>query len=293
MQKIRRVFEGWKAYGAAVDWLDAGALADRLGASGYLGGWANETGLVVNPYALCQGLARAAVGAGVHLRQSRPVTRIRNEAAKRIVTAGGQDFAARKVVIATNGYTPDLYPRVQRTVIPVRLFHVFTRPLSDEERAKVLPLRSAFTDLRKSGGFARLSADNRLISGGAVFSLGNARSYGKRHAQRRIGEIFPPLKGIEIEHYWEGYCSLSETTLPAVRKLDESVYSVLGFSTRGVSLAQNLGRTVAAFLAESLAEEDLPVAVEPVEPIPLQPVKEFLGGYAFPFYQARDALRLS
>lgn len=290
---VRNVFDEWTARGSKATWLDRAALHDRTGATGYLGGWLDETGGTVNPYALALGLGRAAQYHGVHIRQQAPVQTIRCDGAVKILRAGGKEFRARKVVITTNAYTHDLYPRLSRSIIPVRLFHTFTRPLTQEEQISVLPGRVAFTDLRKSGGFARLDATNRLLSGGAIFTLSRGKPYSLSHSRRRIAELFPKLKGIEIESYWEGYCALSQSFLPSIHELDEGVYSVLGFSTRGVALAQTLGREIGRFLAESLAEADLPIGVTALETVPFQRSKTFLGGFAFPVYQARDALGLT
>ncbi len=250
----------------------AAAVTERTGAQGYLGGWYRKTGGTVNPYALALGLARAAVAAGADLRQRAEVTGIRPDGGAKILRTSAGDVRARKVVIATNAYTPALYPNLAKSVIPVLLYHGFTRPLTEDEQRKTLPTRLCFTDLRKSGGFSRYSADNRIIIGGA---------------------IFPHLRGIQIDSFWEGSCALTEEYLPAIQRLERDVYSVIGFSTRGVALAQTLGREVAAFLSETKTEAEMPVRVGDVQPIAMQRIKTFLGGFAFPAYQMRDALRLT
>ena len=96
-----------------------------------------------------------------------------------------------------------------------------------------------------------------------------------------------------IGSYWEGSCALTDAYLPAIQRLELNVYSVIGFSTRGVALAQTLGREVAGLLSETKTEAEMPVRVGGIQPIALQPLKTFLGGFAFPAYQMRDALRLS
>ena len=114
-----------------------------------------------------------------------------------------------------------------------------------------------------------------------------------RHSAARLGELFPQLHDLRVESYWEGYCALTPSYLPAVHILGENIYGVVGFSTRGVSLAQNLGREMARYLCEEIAQDDLPVNVSAPRPIPFQRTKTFLGGFAFPVYQARDRLGLT
>lgn len=293
LKKVKRVYESWTARGVETEWLDATAVAERTGAQGYLGGWYRKTGGTVNPYALAMGLARAATAAGADLRQKAEVTGIRPDGAAKILRTSAGDVRARKVVIATNAYTPALYPNLAHSVIPVLLYHGFTRPLTEDEQRKTLPTRLCFTDLRKSGGFSRYSADNRIIIGGAIFRPSNHRTYSEAHSRRRVAELFPHLQGIQIDSFWEGSCALTEEYLPAIQRLERDVYSVIGFSTRGVALAQTLGREVAAFLSETKTEAEMPVRVGDVQPIAMQRIKTFLGGLAFPAYQMRDALRLT
>ncbi|MES2436215.1 MAG: FAD-dependent oxidoreductase [Pseudomonadota bacterium] len=293
LKKVQRVYQSWTARGVEAEWLDAGAVADRTGAAGYLGGWYRKTGGTINPFALALGLARAAQTRGADIRQQTQVTGIRSDVTAKILHTSTGDIRARKVVIATNAYTPALYPGLAQSVIPVLLYHGFTRPLTADEQQKTLPTRVCFTDLRKSGGFSRYSADNRLIIGGAIFRPTNHRAYSFAHSRRRLAELFPHLNGIQMDSYWEGYCALTDAYLPAIQRLEQNVYSVIGFSTRGVALAQTLGREVAAFLSETKTEADMPVRVGDIQPIAMQGLKTFLGGLAFPAYQLRDALRLT
>ena len=293
LAKVQRVYKSWTARGIDAEWLDAAAVVERTGAQGYIGGWYRNVGGTVNPYALALGLARAAVAAGADLRQGAEVTSIRPDGTAKILKSSKGDVRARKVVFATNGYTSGLYPGLAKSVIPVLLYHGFTRPLTPEEQRKTLPTRLCFTDLRKSGGFSRYSADNRIIIGGAIFRPSNHRSYSEAHSRRRVAELFPHLKNIQIDSFWEGTCALTEEYLPAIQRLERDVYSVIGFSTRGVALAQTLGREVAGFLSETKTEAEMSVRVGDVRPIPQQRIKTFLGGFAFPAYQMRDALRLT
>ncbi len=293
LSRVRTVFQEWKALGADVQWLDSDQIKATLGASGYLGGWLAHEGGAVNPYALCQGLARVAVKNGAHIIQNAPVTEIKSNGSIKNVRIADFDIRARKVAITTNGYTSSLYPGLKKSVIPVRLFHTFTKPLTAEQQRSVLPSRVCCTDLRKSGGVARYDAAGRLISAGAVFSIGDAKTNAEKHVKKRIRLIFPQLVNPEIEYYWEGYCAYSKTHLPSVQILDQDVYAILGFSTRGVSLAQNLGKEFASYLAENITLDDVPVQVGGLDEIPLQGTLSTLGGYAFPALKAMDWLRLS
>lgn len=296
MAKVRKVYDEWKAWGADVTWLAPGDLSAELGAAGYIGGWFNPTGGTVNPYGLVIGLGRAATQQGVRIFEHSPVDGIENAAEGPVVKVGPNRVKAKRVIVATNAYTGDFLPQVQRSVVPVYLYHASTKPLRPELRKSILPNNLCFTDLRKSGGFGRLDDAGRLISGGAVFAFGDKRAYGIAHAKKRMRELFPQLTeaDAEFEDYWEGYCAVTDNYLPHVQRLGKDVFSVVGFSTRGVNLAQNLGRVMGEFAAGKRGLDDVPVAVlEQRHDISMWPLKVRAARLVFPLYQAKDRFGLS
>lgn len=296
LARVRKAHDEWKAWGAEVTWLTPGDLSARLGAAGYIGGWFNPSGGTLNPYGLTIGLGRAATQEGVRIFEHSPVDGIEEGPGGVTVKAGAGRVRARRVIVATNAYTGDFLPEVQRATVPVYLYHAATRPLRAELRASILPGGECFTDLRKSGGFGRLDDDGRLISGGAVFAFGDRLAYGIAHARNRMRQLFPQLTEADtaFEDYWEGYCAVTESYLPHVQRLGKEVFAVVGFSTRGVNLAQNLGRLVGEFAAGRRGLDEVPVAVvEQRRDIPMWALKVRAARLVFPFYQAKDRLGLS
>lgn len=296
LHKVRRVFDEWKAWGADISWLSAADVTDVVGASGYLGGWSNPSGGTVNPYGLAIGLGRVASQHGVRIFERSPVDGIDETSEGAVVRSGPNRVRARRVIVATNAYTGDFLPQVQRSVVPVYLYHAATRPLSQRLRNDILRSGLCFTDLRKSGGFGRLDDDGRLISGGAVFAFGDKRAYGIAHARKRMRQLFPQLTAtdVEFDDYWEGYCAVTDNYLPRMQRLGREVFSVVGFSTRGVNLAQNLGRVVGEFAAGKLTLDDIPVeVVETRRDVSFWRIKAHAARLVFPYYQAKDRLGLS
>jgi glycine/D-amino acid oxidase-like deaminating enzyme len=109
-----------------------------------------------------------------------------------------------------------------------------------------------------------------------------------------MAELFPALGDVEIETYWEGWCAVTESFLPRFQILAPNVYSVGGFSTRGVALAQNIGGVVAEFLAESRALDDVPLEIaDGVHRIAWQRLKTAAARVIFPVYQGMDRIGLS
>jgi len=293
LTKIRQVYEEWKAFGAKVAWYEAADINHYLGTQGYLAGWLNANGGTVNPYALTLGLARVATHQGAEIFELSPASDVKQMGNQAVVTCGSHKIKAKMAIFATNAYSGDFLSQTQKSVIPVRLFHAATKPLRPQLRQVIMKTGVCFTDLRKSGGFCRFDANGRMISGGAVFAVGNSRAYGEKHSRKRLRLLFPQLErhDVEIEHYWEGYCAISQNYLPHFQQLGKNIFAIVGFSTRGVNLAQNIGRLIGEMAAGKRQLDDLPIAVtETKETIKFWPFKLMAARFIFPFYQMRDYL---
>lgn len=296
LARSRKVYEEWKALGVNVSWHSKSDVADILGTQGYLAGWSNSSGGTVNPYGLTIGLARVATQLGVTIHENSPADEIREEGTGVVVMSAGRRVTARMAIVATNGYSGSLIPQVQKAAVPVFLYHVATKPLSPALRDKILRTRLCFTDLRKSGGFGRLDPDGRIISGGAVFDFGDRRKYGEKHGANRLRQLFPALRDadVEFEDYWEGFCAVTETYLPYMQRVGKNIFGVGGFSTRGVNMAQNVGRLVGEFAAGKKALDDVPISVtERRQDVPYWSLKKRAARYIFPYYQMKDRLGLT
>ena len=68
---------------------------------------------------------------------------------------------------------------------------------------------------------------------------------------------------------------------------------VIGGGLCGLFLSQNLGRAFGEFFVRTRNENDLSLPVTSPDLIPFQGLKSWLGGLAFPAYQAQDHLKLS
>lgn len=294
LAKVRRVFEEWRAFGAPVMWLDEASIRSMTGAGTYLGGWTRASGATVNPTALSRGLGRAATEEGALLFEESAVDAIARDGQGSILSVGAHRVRARAVVLATNGYTERLIGGEARALIPVQLFHTMTAPLDAQTRARILPTRVCFTDIRRSGGFARYDRDGRLISGGLVFAPLAGRASYARHARRRMHQIFPSLGRQSLEACWTGWCAVTDNGLPRVQRLAPNIFSLAGYATRGVCMAQISGAALGKIVGGAAGFADFPLEVHdgPAE-IPFHAAKSLGAQLIFPYYVALDHVGLS
>ena len=66
---------------------------------------------------------------GAAIFQNAPVQSVKRDETGISIALADKTVRARKVLIATNGYTGRGWGKVARSVIPIRLWHTFTKPL--------------------------------------------------------------------------------------------------------------------------------------------------------------------
>lgn len=144
---IRAAFAQGARRDMPVEHLDATAIAARTGTTRYRAGLLDRRGGHVNPLGYARGLAQAAQQAGAAVHGGTKATRIwRDGAAWKVQTPTGT-VTADRLVLATNGYTDDLWPQLRRSVVPVYSGIVASEPIQDEIAASVLPQRVALYEL--------------------------------------------------------------------------------------------------------------------------------------------------
>ena len=106
-------------------------------------------------------LRRCSAGAAVF--GGTPVLRINQQrrAVGDLVTPTGT-VTAEKVVLATNGYTGDLWSGLRRSIVPVYSAIVASEPVPDD----VMPTRSSLYEMGNITVYYRKDRDNRILMGG-------------------------------------------------------------------------------------------------------------------------------
>jgi glycine/D-amino acid oxidase-like deaminating enzyme len=268
VERVRSRTEQWQQRGAPVELLDGKRIAELTGTIGYAGGMLDRRAGALQPLAFVRGLARAARQAGAAIHGRSAARRLDSIAgAWRVVTPTGTVTAAT-VILATNAYTGDLWPRLEQTVLPVQSYQVATRPLPEDLRRQVLPGGQVVSDLRRILFYFRLDPEGRLLMGGRgpLNDRGDPALFGRLEAVAR--RFFPQIGAPQWEHRWSGRVALTADHLPHLHEPRPGVLIGLGYNGRGVAMATVMGRLLAErALGASPAEIGWPVT--PIEPIRL------------------------
>jgi len=256
---VRRTAEQWIRRGAPVEILERDAIARAAGTPRYSAALFDRRGGDLNPLGFARGLARAAIAAGAAVHGGARVTAlVRRADAWHARTAHGE-VAARQIVIATNGYTDDLWPRLRRTIVPLFGAIAATAPLASSVAQSILPARSVLYESGAITVYYRIDAERRLLIGGrgpmreidSVAQIPHILAYARK--------LWPALGQAAWTHAWGGRLAMTRDHYPHVHEPAAGVLVCLGYNGRGVALGTALGAELAKRALNPDAAIDLPI----------------------------------
>lgn len=256
-----------KHYNHPAEALDQTHLQDIVKTTSYAGGIMDPTSGHLHPMAYVLGLARVAEDAGVTIYEASEVHRISHGTPATLHTGAGQ-LIADHIILAGNGYLPNMERDISARVMPINSFICATEPLPDRWQ-EVLTEDIAVSDTRFVVNYFRFSEDRRLLFGGREsYSIGFPRDI-QTALVDRMTTLFPQLKAVEITHAWGGSLAVTPTRLPCVQRIGANVLSGAGFSGHGAALAGIAGRVMAEAVAGQAERFDTMAAL---------PTPRFPGG---------------
>lgn len=258
------------ARGMPVSWLDRDETAAAVGTPAYHGAMLDRRGGSLNPLAYSRGLARAAIAAGACIHGGTPATALRRSATGWSVETPTGTLEVDKILIATNGFTGDLWKGLRRTIVPVYSAIAATEPLSAAQRAAITPDRPSVYESGRITVYYRIDAQGRLLMGGRgpmhPIATPDPIAYLTDYAVR----LWPQLKGVRWTHGWNSQLAMTQDHWPHVHEPSPDALIYLGCNGRGVALGTALAEQLAARLLHGAGSRlDLPV-VQP-KPIAFHP----------------------
>ncbi len=259
--------EQWRRRGAMVESWTAGQVAAATGTRRYIAASFDPRGGSVNPLGLARGLAAAAIKAGAVIHgDSRALKLERAGLGWRIETAGGS-VQAGKVVLATDGYSDELWPGLRTSIVPLYSSIIASEPLSAELAASILPGGGVVFESGEITTYYRIDRDGRLLMGGRGPQHRATRRAEYQHLVRMALRLWPALAGVSWTHWWNGQFALTPDFYPRLHMPERNLLIALGYSGRGVALATALGAQLAA-ACSGAAAEDLALPATRVPKVP-------------------------
>ncbi|MDP7549506.1 MAG: FAD-binding oxidoreductase, partial [Alphaproteobacteria bacterium] len=209
----------WAARGAPVEMFDAARATELTGSPIYHGGWLHRSGGHIQPLSFSRGLASAAQAAGAAVHGDSPVLSIDREGSLwRLKVAGGV-VRAEKVILATNGYTGNLFPELRQTIVPLRSTHVATTVLGDNVAKTILPQNQGLSDTRQALWAFRKDRFGRIVTTSAPVFTAGARARMTASTIKRLNIAFPQIEQPQVEYVWEGIIAMTPERLPRYHEL--------------------------------------------------------------------------
>ena len=279
----------WQDRGVAVRLLDRAETERMTGSPLYPAALLDPRCGTVQPLSYARGLARAALSQGAKIFSQSPALSLDREGRKWRVKTSEGEVLADEVLIATNGYSGDLWPGLRQTVIDANSFIVATEPLSANLRRSILPEGQATSDTKRLLHYLRLDPEGRLLIGGRGSFSDPSRVNDFAHLEDIAPKLFPQLGQISIAFRWSGRIAITQDHYPHLHQPAPGVTIALGYNGRGVAMATALGRSLGEALhAGSL--EPCPLPVSAVQPIPAHGLRRLMIGGMAAYYAFRDRM---
>jgi len=288
-EKVKSRAGQWARRGRPAVILDRQDVGALTGARGYVGGWMDRSGGVLNPVAYARGLADAAERAGARIFERTRVTSIDRVADGWSLKTPSGSVRAGKVLVATNAYGGSLNPLLQRTYIPLKVFQIATRPLPREVRIRLLPGGQGVGDTRRNLFTFRFDAENRLISGGMHILNAGADTRVPRAIWRRLARHLDLPDLPPLAYGWSGVAAVEPDFLPHLLDLGPGLIAGRACNGRGIAMTTAMGKVLADWAAGTEAP-DLPLPFAPPAPIPFHALLRHAPSMLLGWSMLRDRL---
>ncbi|GAB5469785.1 MAG: FAD-binding oxidoreductase [Rhodospirillales bacterium] len=288
----RAAAEAWRGYGLEVEFLERSDVIRLSGSKAYESGTLIPKGGAVQPLSLVRGLARAAKQAGAKIYEEAAVESLSREGASWLLRTRGGRVRADWVILATNGYTGDLWPGLEQSVIPISPVQIASDPLSPDVLAEILPQGHTIADTRRCIMYARREPGGQMVFGGLGQRTLHGRISGFGRLLRDAVRVFPQLREVTWTHRWGGRIAVTADRVPHFHEPEPGLIAGLGYNGRGVALSLEMGRVLAERALGSPAEA-LPFPKTEIAAQPFQSVQARGAAVALAWMRFRDRLEAS
>jgi glycine/D-amino acid oxidase-like deaminating enzyme len=236
-----------------VDLREGQPMHAATGTTRYVCAMRDRRGGQVNPLGYARGLAQAAVQAGAAVHGATPALEVKRNGRWQVRTPTGT-VRADKLVLATNGYTDDIWRGLRRSVVPVFSGIAASEPLPQA------PMQSVLYELGRVTVYYRFDHANRLLMGGRSAQRDISQPQELRYLIRYAERLWPEVRGARWTHAWSGQLAITPDHYPRVHEPDESVLVCLGYNGRGVAMSTAMGPQLAKrVVGGSKAQIDMPI----------------------------------
>ena len=221
-------------------------MAQVVGSKLYAGGLVDMGSGHLHPLNLVLGEARVAEALGVRIFEQSPALQLSHGDTVQVRCASGTVRAA-SLVLACNAHLEELEPRLSGKVLPAGSYIIATEPLPAALADQLIPQNLALCDQKVGLDYYRLSADRRLLFGGACHYSGRDPVDIAAYMRPKMLKVFPQLATTAIEFQWGGKIGITANRFPQVGRLQQypNVFYAQGYSGHGLNVTHWCARLLA------------------------------------------------
>ncbi|MFC0401131.1 NAD(P)/FAD-dependent oxidoreductase [Paraburkholderia rhizosphaerae] len=233
-----------------VDWEPLGddELASRLKTDRYYGGLLERNAFHFHPLKYVVGVAAAAADAGTRIHEHSPVRALRAQSGGFAIDTDDGTVDAQHVVMAGGGYARNVYPRVERAVLPIATYVIATEPLGARLK-DAIDCASAVYDTRFAFDYYRPLPDTRILWGGRISIVERTPQVIERLLRRDLLKVYPQLQDVHVDYAWGGLMSYARHKMPQIGQSADGVWYAVGFGGHGMAPTTVCGELLAAALS--------------------------------------------
>lgn len=288
LAQLTRRYEQMERRGAPVQLLSSKEAQSRIGSRTFNSALFDPRAGTVQPLGYARGLAHAAQKEGARLFDYSPVQQVQpTEDGWLILTERGK-VRSEKVILATNAYSSNGVKTQANKFVPICYSQLASEPLTETQLSQILPNKEGVWDTCTVMSSFRMDIRGRLIFGG----MGKEGTILTNWASQRVKDLFPFLRGIKWEHSWTGTIAYSEDHLPHCEPLENGLYSICGYSGRGIGPGTIVGKELAELLTGQRKRLSIPMT--PLRHIPGRELKRLfyeIGAHSYHLGQQAHVLR--
>ncbi|WP_113911616.1 NAD(P)/FAD-dependent oxidoreductase [Roseovarius dicentrarchi] len=246
-------------------------------------------GFSLNPLKYAHGLAAAATSAGARIRGRSPVVKIEQGRSFTLTTPEAR-VQARRLIVATNGYSSDDLPDwMKARYLPTQSNVLVTREMTDAElAAQGWTTAQACYDDRFFLHYFRLMPNKRMLFGmrGGLFSAPWADARMHASIRQHFEAMFPAWRHVETPHSWHGLLSIARDLTPYVGPIDTmpGAFTAISYHGNGVAMATYAGALLADLAQDRAPQDPYPQIMQ--SPPKRWPLGRFRRAWFAPIYAA-------
>ena len=215
--------------------------ANEIDSDYYHGGLLIGNHCSLDPAKYQQRLLDAAIASGCSIVSDCAALNIERTSNGFCVTTSKGMVNAKKVVVATGGYTGTVTAWQRRRLVPIGSYMLATEQLDPARAEKLMPKKRVFSDSRKLVVYFRRSPEgNRVLFGGRVSVFESDPVKSAPALRQEMLRIFPQLEDVKLSHSWMGFVGFTFDYLPHLGEQDGLFYA-MGYCGSGICLASYFG----------------------------------------------------